>query len=317
MIGSRRALCFLVAAPLAAYGCSSEPQPAPAPANTAGSGAGGGSGGAAGAGGSTAPSAGSGGGGAAGSAGSGGAGTGGLGGGAGSAGSGGAAGSAGSGGGGGLGGFVNVAPTCITMDVQDGIDRAADNYIECDVEAQAIDFDVAENYAAERDPGYDPALTTVSFTDFGTAFTGFAVQECHPYCYEGNLTLGVTFAAAAAQSVTGEVLFAFPAGVAPIANAVGRLSLGWVFVDGPALPGGATLTGEMVLKSADNGILVANSGSVDLTPGSWKEFKYFPIEQGFAAADLTNIEAIGFRITLSQAGDWQGVIYADHFQLRQ
>jgi hypothetical protein len=215
------------------------------------------------------------------------------------------------------GGFVNVEPTCLTENVADGVNRAANNYIECDVEAQAIDFDVAENYAQDRDPGYDPALTTVSFTDFGTAFTGFAVQECHPYCYEGNLTLGVTFSAADAQSVQGEVLFAFPAGVAPIADAVGRLSLGWVFVDGPALPGGATLTGEMVLKSADKGILVANGGSQDLTPGTWKEFKYFPIEQGFNEADLTNIEAIGFRITLSQAGDWQGVIYADHFQLRQ
>jgi hypothetical protein len=200
------------------------------------------------------------------------------------------------------------------MDVEDGVDRATTNYIECDVEEQAIDFDLAANYAADRDPGYDPGLTTVSFTDFGTAFTGSAVQECHPYCYRANLTLGVHFSA---TSDKGEVLFAFPAGVAPIANAVGRLSLGWIYLDGPPLPGGSTLKAEMVLKSADKGILVANSGSLDVTPGSWKEFKYFPIEQGFATGDLTNIEAIGFRITLTGAADWDGVIYADHFQLRQ
>jgi hypothetical protein len=59
-----------------------------------------------------------------------------------------------------------------------------------------------------------------------------------------------------------------------------------------------------------------------VTPGTWVEFKYFPIEdQGFfTVADLTNITSIGFRVSLgptAMAADWHGVIYADHFQLRK
>lgn len=232
---------------------------------------------------------------------------------------GGGSGAGGSGGTAGTAGGPNVVPVCLTMDVQAGVDRATNDYIECDVEEQAIDFDVAENYEPPRQPGYDPALTTVSFTDFGTAFTGHAVQECHPYCYRANLTLGVDFLAASEGSLRGEVLFALPDTVAPIANAVGRNSLGWIYLDGPALPAGTTLKARLVLKSASNGLLVAST-DLDVTPQAWLEFKYFPIEAGFASGDLVGIEAIGFRIELSPgpiAADWHGVIYADHFQLRQ
>jgi hypothetical protein len=76
----------------------------------------------------------------------------------------------------------------------------------------------------------------------------------------------------------------------------------------------------MVLKSADKPATVLGSGPMDITPGTWFEFKYFPIQSGFAAGDLLNITHIGFRATLTPvaaAQDWHGVIYADHFQLRQ
>lgn len=220
--------------------------------------------------------------------------------------------------GGSTGGVGGKVPMCITSKVQDGVDRASKNYIECDVEEQGIDFDVMAAYPPPREPGYDPTTTPVSFTDYGTAFTGSAVQECHPYCYKGNLTLGVDFVPGTETSLRGEVLFAFPGTVAPIANASGRLSLGWVFLDGPALPAGSKVTVQMVLKSTDKPVALG-TGTHDLPIGTWVEFKYFPIQQGFQAADLLNVTHIGFRATISPAPTqpWSGVIYADHFQLRQ
>ena len=235
----------------------------------------------------------------------------------GSAGTGGSAGGTGGGGTGGNG--SGKTPTCITNAVMEGVDRSDNNYIECDVEDQAIDFDVAAAYKPPRKPGYDPATTAVTFTDFGTALTGSAVQECHPYCYRGNLTIGLDLIAGAEKSLQGEVLFAFPPSVAPIADPKGRASLGWVYVDGPPLPAGTTLTLTMVLKSMDKGVVIAKDNKT-MAYKKWAEFRYFPIDQGFAAGDLVNITHIGFRVTLTPAAsaqDWHGVIYADHFQLRK
>jgi hypothetical protein len=237
---------------------------------------------------------------------------------AGASGGGGTSGGGTSGGGTGGGGSGKV-PTCLTMDVADGVNRGMNNYIECDVEEQALDFDVMAAYPANRKPGYDPSTTPATFTDFGTALTGAVAQECHPYCWKGNLTVGVDFVAGAEASLRGEVLFAFPPTVAPIVAPAGRNSLGWIFLDGPALPAGVKLTAQMVLKSADKGILVANN-SLDVTLKKWFEFKYFPIQQGYDQANLVNITHIGFRITMSPpaaAANWSGVIYADHFQLRK
>ena len=231
-------------------------------------------------------------------------------------GSAGAAGSSGSGGAvGGSGG--GKTPTCVTNNVADGVGRAANNYIECDVEDQGIDFDVLAAYPAPRKPGYDPSTTPVSFTGYGSALTGSAVQECHPYCYKGNLTIGLDLVAGADTSLRGEILFAFPPTVAPIVAPSGRASLGWIWVDGPALPAGAKLTAQMVLKSNDKGVVVAKD-SLNVTPQKWFEFRYFPIDQGFDKADLVNVTHIGFRVTLSgTTAGYQGVIYADHFQLRK
>jgi len=236
-------------------------------------------------------------------------------------GSGGASGSGGAGGsaGGSAGGGTGKVPMCLTNDVTGGVNRSDNQYIECDVEAQAIDFDVAAAYKAPRMPGYDPSTTPVTFTDYGTAFTGSAVQECHPYCYRGNLTIGLDLIAGAETSLRGEVLFGFPPTVAPIVDPKGRASLGWVFVDGPALPAGTTLSLTMVLKSMDKGVVLATMPKTAALK-TWIEFRYFPIDSGFAAADLVNITHIGFRIALTPvaaAADWHGVVYADHFQLRK
>lgn len=215
---------------------------------------------------------------------------------AGAAGSAGAAGAAG----GGTAGGNGITPQCLTNDTAFGVTMATTKYIECDVETQAIEFDAAANFSVTpgKGPGYDPAQTPSSFSNYGTAFTGWAVQECHPYCWKGNLTVGISFAPGSDASTRGEVLMDFPKTVT-IAAASGRNSLGWIWLDGPALPAGSTLKADMVLKSSTKGIIVAKNGSKTVTPKTWFEFKYFPIQSGFDAADLVNITAIGFRLTLT------------------
>jgi hypothetical protein len=196
---------------------------------------------------------------------------------------------------------------------------------ECDVENQAIDFDVAAGYAPTLyngkmyKAGYDPATTPVTISAAGKAFSGSEVQMCHPYCYQGNLTIGVDFVPGSDAGLLGEIFFDFPAsGIGlPIANAAGRASLGWIYLDGPALPAGAKVTAQMELKSTDKGLLVAKE--IKMVPlKTWVEFRYFPIDSTFDKASLTNITTIGFKLTMATAGaaEWHGVIYADHFQLR-
>ena len=226
--------------------------------------------------------------------------------------------------GGGDGGAGKI-PTCITKDATGAIARVKGNYSECDVEGQAIDFDNAAGYTAADyngkvlKPGYDPSTTPVTITDYGTAFSGYQVQSCHPYCYTQNLTIGVDFVPGSDAALRGEIFFDFPktgSGL-PITNASGRASLGWIYLDGDALPAGAKVSAQMELKSTDNGLLV--STETKMVPlKTWVEFRYFPIDSTFTAAKLTNITTIGFKITMATAGaaEWHGVIYADHFQLR-
>lgn len=226
-------------------------------------------------------------------------------------------GSAGAAGGLSVAGATGIAPMCLTNDVAGGVARATNQYIECDVEKQSIEFDAAADITGGKGPAYDPATTPASFTNYGTAFTGSQVQQCHPYCWKGNLTIGIGFKPGSDASTRGEVLLDFPPTVV-IADANGRNSLGWIWVDGPDLPAGSTLTAQMVLKSSSKGLLVAND-SKKVTLKTWVEFKYFAIQTGFNAADLKDITSIGFRLTLTPntATAWSGVVYADHFELRQ
>jgi hypothetical protein len=206
------------------------------------------------------------------------------------------------------------------------LNRVNTNFSECDVQDQAIDFDVAAGYDASLykgkviAPGYDPATTPVTISDYGTAFSGYQVQSCHPYCYKQNLTIGVDFVPGSDAGLRGEIFFDFPQtgkGL-PITAASGRASLGWIYLDGPALPAGAKVTAQMELKSKDKGLLTGTD--VKMVPlKTWVEFRYFPIDQAFPnKADLTNITTIGFKLMMATAGaaEWHGVIYADHFQLR-
>jgi hypothetical protein len=222
-------------------------------------------------------------------------------------------------------GGAGTIPTCISNDVAGATSRVITNFSECDVQDQAIDFDVAAGYAANLyngktiAPGYDPSTTPVTISNYGTAFSGYQVQSCHPYCYQQNLTIGVNLVPGSDMSLRGEIFFDFPKtgkGL-PITNAAGRARLGWIYLDGPALPAGAKVTAQMELKSTDNGLLTAME--VKQVPlKTWVEFRYFPIDSTFDKTKLTNITTIGFKLTMATAGagEWHGVIYADHFQLR-
>jgi hypothetical protein len=223
-------------------------------------------------------------------------------------------------------GGAGKIPTCVSNDVAGATARVNTNFSECDVQDQAIDFDVAAGYAASLyngktiAPGYDPATTPVTISNYGTAFSGYQVQSCHPYCYQQNLTIGVDLVPGSDASLRGEIFFDFPQtgkGL-PIKTATGRASLGWIYLDGPALPAGATITAQMELKSTDKGLLVAKDPMKITALKKWYEFRYFPIDTEFNAADLVNITSIGFKFTMATAGaaEWHGVIYADHFQLR-
>jgi hypothetical protein len=222
-------------------------------------------------------------------------------------------------------GGAGKIPTCVSNDVAGATNRVITNYSECDVQDQAIDFDVAAGFAASLyngkmlAPGYDPSTTPVTISNYGTAFSGYQVQSCHPYCYQQNLTIGVDLVPGSDASLRGEIFFDFPQtgkGL-PIKNAAGRASLGWIYLDGPALPAGAMVTAQMELKSTDKGLLVAKEIK-QVTLKKWIEFRYFPIDSTFNTADLTNITTIGFKFTMATAGaaEWHGVLYADHFQLR-
>ena len=159
----------------------------------------------------------------------------------------------------------------------------------------------------------------MTISNYGTAFSGYQVQSCHPYCYQQNLTIGVDLVPGSDMSLRGEIFFDFPQtgkGL-PITNAAGRASLGWIYLDGPTLPAGAMVSAQMELKSKDNGLLTAME--VKKVPlKTWVEFRYFPIDSTFDKTKLTNITTIGFKLTMATAGaaEWHGVLYADHFQLR-
>ena len=215
---------------------------------------------------------------------------------------------------------AGTAPACVKPAVDEGTMRATDpkTHGECDFEEQSIDFDVAANYPIGTKTGYDPAATPVAFTDFGTAFSGSQTQICHAYCYKGSLTIGLDLLPGSDASTRGEALFGFPT---PIANADGRDTLGWIYVDSATpLPVGAMLKGQLVLKSSSKGILVAKD-TVNVPFAKWQEFKYFHVNGGFNTADLVDITSIGFRLSVTPntavTAAWHGVVYADHFQLRK
>jgi hypothetical protein len=190
---------------------------------------------------------------------------------------------------------------------------------ECDYLLQSIDFE--DNY------GYPSPSGSIEVTSFGTAFGAYAVNNCNPYCYAKNFTIGVDIVGGGDPSqLQGEVIFRFPsAGAAlPIATTgAARNAIGWILLDGPTAPP-FKISGQMVFETS--GGVVAAVETKQLAYHDWlnwthAEFKYFPVDvaTGFPMSP-TNVTGIGFRITapanLAKGQEWHGVAYIDHLQIR-
>jgi hypothetical protein len=204
-------------------------------------------------------------------------------------------------------------PTCVTPKPNP---NPASRSSECDYLLQSIDFESKYSYATT------PA--DIKLTSFGTALGLSAINNCGPYCYGDALTVGVDIVGGGDVKATqGEIIVEFPAtgpGL-PIANAVGRASLGWMMLDGPTAPPFA-ITGQMIYETS-NGIVSAKGQT--LAYNNWldythAEFKYFNVGATTFSAPPVNVTGIGFRITspanLPKGMEWHGVAYIDHLQIR-
>jgi hypothetical protein len=207
---------------------------------------------------------------------------------------------------------------------------------ECDVLLQALDFEDAYSYPSP--PG------SIKVTDFGNAFGLFEINNCSPYCYAKDLTVGVDIVGGGSQAdLQGEIILEFPSsgpglsdgGPYPIPVADKTRSIySWITFDGPAKPPFEIDT-QLVVETA-TGIVPAvqtrpffkANGQVPFGPfnvtnnysySNGSEFAYAPITgaNGFPNG-LVNVTGIGFRIVAkATAGQsWHGVVYIDHVQLR-
>jgi hypothetical protein len=245
------------------------------------------------------------------------------------------AGSVGTGGGagtrGGSGGSSSVStgtpPTCATPTPSPNDARAG----ECDYLQQSIDF--------EDKFSYPTTLADVRITNFGSAFGQTAINNCSPYCYDKNLTVGVDIVGGgSAAQVQGEVIVEFPktgTGLPITVADMTRNSLAWISFDGPSKPAFEIDT-QLVIETAmgptpsveskpffKSGGNLAPFGPFNVTNNysydNGSEFKYFAVTSanGFPTP-LTNVTGIGFRITAkaSAGQEWHGVAYIDHLQVR-
>ena len=199
-------------------------------------------------------------------------------------------------------------PTCVTPVPSPN----AKGSLECDFLGQSIDF--------ELDAGYPSPPGAIKITDFGLALGLWQINTCHPYCYGQNFTIGVDIVGGGdPKQQNGEVIFEFPAAGKglPIATGVGRDSLAWIWLEGPAKPT-FTINAQMVVETMTGTVASVPVKPVPFGPNKWTEFKYFGITDNTFAAPLRNVTGIGFRITSTAAAgqEWHGVAYIDHLQMR-
>jgi hypothetical protein len=220
-----------------------------------------------------------------------------------------------------------TAPSCATPTPSPNGARPG----ECDYLLQSLDL--------EDSFGYPSASGTIKVTSYGQAFGLSAINDCSPYCYAKNLTVGIDIVGGGSPAQRqGEILLEFPAtgtGL-PIAAADStRNGLAWITFDGAAPPPFEIDT-QLVLETSA-GIVPAVQSKAFFKPGgnlapfgpfkvtnnysygNGSEFKYFPMTSatGFPSAP-TNVTGIGFRITAQAAAgqEWHGVAYIDHLQIR-
>lgn len=220
-----------------------------------------------------------------------------------------------------------TAPTCATPTPSPNSARPG----ECDYLLQTLDL--------EDSFGYPSASAAIKVTSYGQAFGLSAINDCSPYCYAKNLTVGIDIVGGgSAAQRQGEILLEFPpSGTGlPIAAAdATRNGLAWITFDGAAAPPFEIDT-QLILETSA-GIVPAVESKAFFKPGgklapfgpfnvtnnysygNGCEFKYFPMTSvsGFPSAP-TNVTGIGFRITAhpTPGQEWHGVAYIDHLQIR-
>jgi len=187
---------------------------------------------------------------------------------------------------------------------------------ECDYLLQAIDFEDKYSYATTPDQ--------VKLTDYGTALGLSQINNCGPYCYGKNLTVGIDIVGGGDVKATqGEILVEFPAtgpGL-PIANANGRLTLAWIMLEGPTAPP-FKISAQLIYETS-NGI-IASTETKQMAYNNWLDFTHAEFKYNVAANTFSgpavNVTAIGFRITspanLPKGMEWHGVAYIDHLEIR-
>jgi hypothetical protein len=191
---------------------------------------------------------------------------------------------------------------------------------ECDYLLQSLDFEDMYSYVSPN----------IEITSFGTALGAWAINNCSPYCYSKELTIGVDIVGGGdASQLKGEVIVHFPTTgpELPITTPVGRDSLAWINLDGPTAPP-FTIMAQLVVETADGTVIPANEmkqvGYANWLDYQHAEFKYFGIQAPpagpFPAINMT-ITGIGFRImapaNLAKGMEWHGVVYLDHLQIRK
>ena len=209
-------------------------------------------------------------------------------------------------------------PTCTTPKPSPIPSQKPTN--ECDYLLQSLDFEDMYSYVAP----------SIEITSFGTAFGAYAINNCSPYCYSKELTIGVDIVGGGdASQLKGEVIVHFPTTgpELPIAAAVGRDSLAWINLGGTTAPP-FTIMAQLVVETATGEIIPAKEVK-QIGYGNWldyqhAEFKYFGIQAPpagpFATAPV-NVTGIGFRImapaNLPKGMEWHGVAFIDHLQIRK
>ncbi len=234
---------------------------------------------------------------------------------------------AGSGNAGAAGGGNRTQPTCTTPTPEPNPTRAG----ECDYLLQSLDF--------EDKLGYVSTPADIKVTSYGTAFGLSAINDCSPYCYAKNLTVGIDIVGGgAAAQMQGEVIVEFPktgTGLPITVADMSRNSLAWITFDGAAKPPFeidtqlVIETATAVIASVESKAFFKPGGNLapfgpfnvtnDYSYGNGSEFKYFNVtsNNGFPSAPA-NVTGMGFRITAkATAGqEWHGVAYIDHLQIR-
>ena len=231
----------------------------------------------------------------------------------------------------GVGGGMHTPPTCAKPTPSPNYTPSPIRGGECDYLLQSLDFDSM---------GYTTTPDMIKLTSFGQAFGLSAINNCSPYCYQKNLTVGIDIVGGAQATTQGEIIVEFPAtgGGLPITAAdMNRNSLAWITFDGAAQPTFEIDTqliietqGGVVVPAVENKPFFKPGGNknpfgpfntaADFSYNNGSEFKYFnaATASGFPPPSPQNVTGMGFRIVAKAiAGqEWHGVAYIDHLQIR-